>query len=558
MPRSQSPVASVTPQSTRSVSRRYGLRAWPLLLLAACATTGKSACDDCRRLVISAIGEPPSLLPPLVQETVGRDISALVFERLLELAPGGAPLDSAAWRPALAESWSRPDDTTVVLTLRAGARWHDGRPVTADDVVFSYAAFADTAIGAPGLPSLAGIHVAAVDTRTVRATVPAGSTEPLYDLTFGVRILPRHIWGEVPSTRWPEDTALAHLVGSGRYRLASWRRGEFLRLVADSADGTLPPIDTLVWRFSGSPSAAATLLLAHEADVMETLITPDILTNVRADSSLRVVRYPSAAYGFLAWRVAPFRRGAAPRAADARVRQALGLALDRAAMATAILGAGTAVPQGPLSQALWLHDAVRPVAPGDTALAARMLTGAGWVPGPDGMRSKNGVTLAAEILVPSSSSSRVLLAQAVIEAWRRLGVAGTVASVEFPVFQQRLAEGNFDAYIGSYLDEPSPRGLAVQWGTSGIGALNHGGWSDRPFDSLLTHATRARSVAEAKVRYRVALDRLESEAPAVFLFAPTAAMGVNVRVTAVEPIDPFNWLGSVARWSKRPRRASDR
>lgn len=522
----------------------------------ACTFDTQPDCADCGRIVIVAVGEPASIVPPLVQETVGRDIGGLIYEPLLRLRGGGVPADSSAWIPALAEGWEGTD-STVTMTLRAGARWHGGLPVTAEDVVFSHGVYADTAVGAPGLPALDGIRVEALDARTVRFSFAAGRPSPLYDIAYGIRILPKHRWAAKSPASWPAETDPAQFEGSGPYRLQIWQRGQYLRLVADTAAAIRAATDTLVWRFAADPTAAATLLLAHEADVMETLITPANTARVTADSTLRVERYPSAAYGFLAFQVAD-RTGRPSRFVDLRLRQALGFALDRQTIATAVYGPGTAVPHGPVSQALWLHDAARPVQELDTVGAAALLDAAGWRRGADGMRRRGDVPLDVEILVPATSSARSTLAQAIVAQWRSAGIAGTVASVDFPVFQQRLAEGRFDTYIGSYLDEPSPRGLAVQWGTSGIGQLNYGRWSDRIFDSLLTHAAASRNGTEARLRYRVATDRLESEAPAIFLFAPQAVMGLNTRVQTAGQVDPFDWSAGVVTWTKRARTVRNR
>ena len=75
-----------------------------ILLLAGCGRD-RSSCPTCDTAVIAAIGEPASILPPLVEESVGRDIGDQVFERLALLEPGGAPIDTSAYRPALAERW---------------------------------------------------------------------------------------------------------------------------------------------------------------------------------------------------------------------------------------------------------------------------------------------------------------------------------------------------------------------------------------------------------------------------------------------------------------------
>ncbi|HEX2636997.1 MAG TPA: ABC transporter substrate-binding protein, partial [Gemmatimonadales bacterium] len=77
-------------------------------------------------------------MPPLAVETVARDIGDQVYERLADLAPGAAPIDTTAYRPALAARWERLDSLTWRFHLRRGARWHDGVPVTARDVLFAF------------------------------------------------------------------------------------------------------------------------------------------------------------------------------------------------------------------------------------------------------------------------------------------------------------------------------------------------------------------------------------------------------------------------------------
>jgi peptide/nickel transport system substrate-binding protein len=118
-----------------------------MTLLASCAR--EASCPRCDIIVIAATSEPPAILPPLVVETVGRDIADQVYERLADLAPGGAPIDSGAYRPALAERWERLDSLTLRFHLRRGARWHDGTPVTVGDVVFSIGAYTDSVLDAP-------------------------------------------------------------------------------------------------------------------------------------------------------------------------------------------------------------------------------------------------------------------------------------------------------------------------------------------------------------------------------------------------------------------------
>jgi peptide/nickel transport system substrate-binding protein len=531
--------------------RRGGAALGLVAAAAALACRGKpSDCPRCGTVVVAATGDPEHLLPPLAVETVARDIGDQVYERLADLAPGAAPVDTAAYRPALASRWERLDSLTWRFHLRPGARWQDGRPVTADDVVFSFEAFGDSALDAPARPYLAHrVTVQAEDSATVRVRFAEPSPEQLYDATYHVRIIPRHIWSEQPSARWAADTSVAHLVGSGPYRVAQWKRGEFVRLVADSTAAEPPAIRQVVWRLATDPDAALNLVLSHEADLLETVGTPERARRVAADTTLRLLPYASAAYGFLGFQLAgPKREQPHPIFGDAATRRALVMAVDRETLARSAFGPETKVPPGPMSQLLWIWDDSIRTLPYDTAQASRLLDAAGWRrPTADAPRQRGSRALAFDILVPGTSQTRRQLAVALQAMWQAVGAAVTVTAVDFPVFQGRLAQGEFDTYIGAWLDEPSPRGLADQWTRAGWGALNYGHYADPAFDALFARAARARTLADARRLYREAMDTLNADAPAVFLYAPANVAVISRRIEGVN-IDPYSWLSGLRQW----------
>ena len=155
--------------------------------------------------------------------------------------------------------------------------------------------------------------------------------------------------------------------------------------------------------------------------------------------------------------------------------------------------------------------------------------------------------LAFDILVPSTSGSRRQLAVQLQEAWRGLGAQVSLTAVDFPVFQERLGRGNFDSYIGAWLDEPTPRGLVDQWGRSGWEAINYGRYASPAFDSLLIRAGREARVDRATALYREAMGTLNADAPAIFLYAPANAAVASRRVGKVE-IDPYSWASGLKDW----------
>ena len=522
-----------------------------LLLLFAAGCRGEHPCTRCDTIVIAATGEPASVLPPLVVETVGRDISDQVFERLADLAPGGAPIDPTAYRPRLADRWERVDSLTWRFHLRPGARWQDGQPVTPRDVAFSFEAYADSTLESPAAEELRGrLTATAQDSGTVLITFSKPYPEQLYDATWHVRIFPAHIWDGVPRDKWGADTSVSHLVGSGPYRVASWQRGQALTLAADTTVGRRARLGHAVWRFAADPEAALNLVLSGEADLMESVGSPERVQRVEQDSALRAVRYPSAAFGFLGYKVGR-TGGVHPVLGDRALRRALNQAVDRARIATAVFGPGAVAPPGPMSRLLWIWDDSIAVLPYDTAQAARAFEAAGWVRGADGVRHKGSSRLAFEILVPSTSTGRRRLAEALQEQWRLAGAAVTVTAVDFPVFQERLGQGKFDSYIGAWLDEPSPRVLTEQWSAEGIGGMNYGGYLNPALDRLFARALSTPSSAEARAQWRAALDTLNADAPALFLYTPVQVAAVSRRVDSLD-IDPYSWLSGLPAVSLKP------
>lgn len=489
-------------------------------------------------VVIASVAEPASLVPPLIYDAASRDLADLVYERLATLAPGGASIDSSAYRPALADRWERIDSLSWRFHLRPGARWHDGVPVTTADVVFSFQLYGDSVIDALARDQVAGRMAAeAEDSATVRVTFARNRPEQLYDATQHVRILPRHVWARMEPAAVLSDTALSHLVGSGPYRLSAWRHGESLEFRADTLrpEGERAGLERVVVRFAGDPGAAVNLLLSHEADLMETLVSSQDADRVAADSTFRLDRHPSAVYGFLAFRVAEANGRQHPALGSREVRRALAMAIDRQAVATNAFGSGVEVPAGPVSAMSWIgSDGIEELGL-DTAAAGQVLRGR---------------QVKFDILVPGTSPSRVQIAQALQEMWRRTGAEVTVTRVDFPVFQERLAAGRFDSYIGAYLDEPTLRGLEEQWGTAGRNQVNYGRWSLAAFDSLLARAAATSDTGVAGPLYRQALTLLNQEAPAIFLYNPVAASAVSRRLDNVS-INPYAWLATLPEWRVR-------
>ncbi len=502
-------------------------------------------------LVIATTGDVDILFPPVTTTALGLAVSDRIFCRLADLTLGLNTVDDSGFRPVLARAWEHRDAVTIVFHLDRRARWQDGAPVTAADVAFTFAVYRDPAVNSPLAPNLVAIDtVTAPDDSTAVFRFRRPYPEQLYDATYHMRILPKHLLDTIPRARLASAGFARHPVGDGPYRFVAWQAGAQITLTADSAFWLgAPHVARLVWRIIPDLSTAVTALLAGEADAMELIPSRAQLERVQGDParSVRLVPYPSPFYAGIVFNL---RR---PLFADREVRRAIAMALDRTTIVRSVFGSFADVAVGATSPMQWIwSDAIRQI-PHDTAAAARALDGRGWrrTAGNE-IRRRDGTPLQFTLLVPTSSQARQQAAVIAQDELRRLGVAMRIEPLEFTVMQRREVAGDFDAAFESRTIDPSPASLLQFWGR---GESNVGRYASARFDSLAAAAQRARSRAEAAPLWRRALEQLNDDAAAVFIFSPRNEAAIATRVTDVT-IRPDDWLATVADWriADRPGR----
>ena len=508
-----------------------------VFLLAACAKSPGAG----PTVIIAATGDADVLLPPVTAVTTGINVSDLLFCRLAELKLALNTVDDSGFQPVLARSWEHPDSLTIVFHLDPRARWQDGVPVTAEDVVYTFGIYRDTSVNSPLAPFLEPIDsVTARDSLTVAFRFRRWYPEQLYDATYHMRILPRHLLDTIPAARLPTAPFGRAPVGDGPYRFVRWLAGSEIDLAADSSWFLgRPGLARLVWRVTPDLTAAVSGLLAGEADAIEVIPPPAELERVQRSRDLRLVPYPSPIYMAVVFNQ---RRSLF---ADRTVRRALAMAVDRRTIVLSVFGPFGQVSLGATSPMQWIwSDSIRQL-PFDTAAAARALRLAGWRRATGGWRSSGGAPLRFTLLVPTSSRVRQQAATVMQDQLRRFGVELRILPLEFTVMEQQTRAGDFDAAFVSRTIDPSPASL-LQWWSPGA-ADNIGRFADPTFQALAAAASRARTRAAAAPLWREALGRLNDEAPALFLFSPRNHAAISARLSHVT-IRPDSWLATVTAW----------
>jgi len=534
-----------------------------LLALAACERKGGCTGEYCGTLVFASVGEPDALLPPIVQSSSGRDVSDQMFLKLADLGMLTNTIGDEDFTPLLSDRWEWEGPLTLAFHIDPRARWHDGRHVTAADVVFTYDAYVDPRVGSPYRTSLRWISAVTLrDSLTAVFRFRRRYPEMFYDAVYHMRILPGHLLRNLPRDQWQTAAFGRAPIGDGPYRFAAWKAGERLELVADSTFFLgRPAIPRLIWRFTPDLQVAVTQLVAGEADAIEVLVSPDNIERVRAAPHLATYPYKGAAYGYLGFNLAANGDSTKPHPlfADRDVRRALAMATDRARLLKSMFGENAKVPPGPMSQLWWIWDPEIRELPYDTSQAGRLLTSRGWIDSDgDGVRDRDGARLAFRLLVPTSSNVRRGYARLLQEEFRRIGVDVQIDEVEFSVFTQRAQAGQFDALLQTWNTDPTPSsGINQTWTRGGIGQSNFLRYASAPFDQLVEQAGTTFDRTAARSHWRAAMELINQDAPAVFLFAVRNVAAIHRRVDNVT-IRPDSWWALVRTWRIRPDRRIDR
>jgi peptide/nickel transport system substrate-binding protein len=503
-------------------------------------------------LIIPTLGDAKDLFPPYVNELNGRRVQDLLFEHLAEIDTVLTTVGDKTFSPRIAEKWTwAPDSLSIAFSINPKARWHDGRPVTARDVRYSFNVFTDPKVGSPVAPLLSNIDSVSVrDSLTAVVFFKKHTPEQFYDIAYQLVVFPEHVYGGIPvdQLRTSEKTRIP--VGSGRFRFVRWDAGTRIEVVADTNNyHGRANLDRVLF-VPTDGAAAAAQILSGQADAMEAFPV-DQVPKLDSNAFARPVVVPQLGYVFMSMNRYARKSRSAPHAifSDLRVRRALSMGVDRESMLRNVFGKNGHLAHGPFAMTATFADSSLALPPFDTAAAKAMLDSSGWRAGADRMRAKNGKPLRFSLAVGPSPFRRrygVLLQ----EQFRKLGVRVDVDQLDQDPFLERRATGDFDAMVDGYSPDPSPTGLKQSWSTAGIGPTGQNAlrYSNPTVDALLDSVTSAFDAAKSKAYAARAFRLMVDDAPAIWLYDITFTVAVNRRIN-VTGMRSDEWWANIADWT---------
>ncbi|HEX3867979.1 MAG TPA: peptide ABC transporter substrate-binding protein, partial [Gemmatimonadaceae bacterium] len=442
------------------------------------------------------------------------------------------------------------DSLSIAFSIDPRARWHDGTPVTAADVRYSVKAFTDTAIGSSAASSLTNIDSVQVkDSLTAVVWFKRHTPEQFFDLAYQVYILPGHVYDSIPVAALRTSEAATHPIGSGRFRFSKWEHGVEFEVLADTANYRgRPKLDRVVI-VRADPAAAVAQVLSGQADLMDNFPI-DQSAKLDGNPYARAVVVPTFGYGFLGFNLHAPKSKTAPHPVfgDVRVRRAVSMAVDRAAMVENVFAGRGKLSHGPFPMSVPFADSTLRLPPYDTTAARALLDSAGWRAGSDGMRAKNGRPLHFTIMVSSASVVRQRYAVLIQEQLRKVGMQVDIEQLDFNKFVPRYQTSDFDAMLSAFSADPTPAGFQQSWGTSGLGQQNVVGYSNTRVDAMFDSAGLAFDPSKERRYMSAAFQQIVDDAPAVWLYDLSTIDAVNRRFTTAPP-RPDGWWVDLADWS---------
>ena len=475
-------------------------------------------------------------LNPLLDEfnPADRDINRLIFSSLIQFDGRGIPQGD------LAETWGiSQDGKTYNFSLKTGLFWHDGVPLTAEDVVFTV-----DMMRTPELPLpediqrfWQSVEVEALDESLLQFRLPEPYAPFLDHLTFGV--IPEHLLGGLDPGIFVDDPFNLAPVGSGPY--------QFDTLLVDE-DGDISGIilranetyynqrafiDSLIFRYYPDPGSAFQAYQSGEVMGVSYIAAanlPDALQNPSLD--IYTSRLPQLTLIYL-----NLENPETPFLADLQVRRALMHGLNRQKMVDQVLMGQAILADGPILPGTWaFYENVTTYA-FDAEEAVSILRKAGYEISAAGgsVRVKEGQPLSFELLYPEGELYTEI-AETVQRNWAAIGVEVTLTMVPYETLvNTHLVERNYQAALVdiSFASSPDPDPYPFWHQTQVVGGQNYARWNDRVASEYLEQARITLDLVERARLYRNFQVRFSRELPSLPLFFPVYNFGVSQEIQGV-------------------------
>ncbi len=386
--------------------------------------------------------------------------------------------------PDLAQSWTvSPDGKTYTFPLYHNATWHDGVPVTANDVAFTYNFEVKNQF--PQMTAYVAnvVNATALDNYTVQINMKTTDGSVSDFVAPNVFILPQHIWANLTS---PGNYTNDNPIGSGPFIFQSWIPGQEVDAIANpNYFGGAPHVQKIVFKEFTSPSSMVLALENGEIDLAGPNIPPATVPTLTSDPNIKVITSPDVRYWYFNFNQYPNGTGN-PTLRDRNVRLALMEAMNTTELAQIVYN-GFAQPGTsfiPPALRFW-HDPNIPDYGFNLTASAKLLNQSGYNIGSDGTRaSPTGTKMSYTLYIPSTEPAQLRAGQQIAQWWSQIGVKATPELIDDNTLLAKIANYSQDMFIWDWIFAGSPNPWLSVFLTSQLGILSDSGYINATYDHL--------------------------------------------------------------------------
>ncbi|TFL17154.1 peptide ABC transporter substrate-binding protein [Jannaschia formosa] len=489
------------------------------------------------RIVVGLSQEPTVFNPLMPHIEVDDGVAFSLFDALFRITPEGEIVPNlAAEVPTVENGGLSEDGLEWRIKLRDDVTWHDGEPFTAEDVKFTLELITDPAFRAwrtTGHDLVRDIEVVSPTEITWRMEEPFAPYMSFLTETF---ILPEHILGAAED---PNEAAFNQApVGTGAFKWGERQPGDNLTLVANpDYHGDGPYVEQLVFKYIPDMTVLYTQFRSGEIDLVgQAYITPDNYEEARTLEDREVTLVPRATVESI------YLNQALPQFQDKAVREALYKAIDRKSIIDILYFGVPSEIETFMPPTSAYYNPTLPEHEFDLEEAARLLDEAGWVPGPDGIRQKDGVRLSFSNSTTTGAHLREQAQQFIQQTFGQIGVEMTIENLPPAVMWGEFwGQSQFDtAMVGiTYLIGADPdvtnrfhsKAIAAQGGAGS----NNAQYSNPEVDALLEEGARTFDIERRKEIYQEVQAIIREDLPFLPLFLYTNVYGHKAGMAGFEP-----------------------
>lgn len=482
------------------------------------------------KLIWGAVSDAKTVNPVVVTDTSSGTIMAMIFNGVMQT-------DVNTTEPIgdLATKWEiSTDGVTYSFTLRDGVKFHDGVPLTANDVKFTYELMLNPKTQSPRTAQLTDRikSIDVVDDTHITYTLKK-PVAPFLATNMETGVVPQHILKDVQPSAIVQDSfstgKKGRTIGSGPWIFEEWVKDDHITLNKNpNYFGGAPHLDQWIYKVVSNASVEVQQLKTGEIDYGG--IQPSDYNDMQKQSNITMHVYDTFSFTYYMYQLDATKT---PLFQDKAVRQALLYAIDRQAIVKTIYFGLAEVAIGTMPLISWAYNpnAITNKYPYDPNKAKQLLDQAGWKAGSDGIRAKDGKKLSFKLWTYSGSDTVQSMATVFQQEWKQIGVDSTPQFQEWNSFLTRIENTHdFDIALLGFSWGVDPDQSTMWACASYSGGFNMNKYCNPQVDKLLSDALATTDKSKRKQYYTQMQNILEDDLPNVVVLFSKAVGGVNKRV----------------------------